>query len=65
MLNECICALDQLDPVFREVLTLRFLEDLSVDETAEIIGVPSGTVKSRLFHAKKALKNILSREERI
>jgi RNA polymerase sigma-70 factor (ECF subfamily) len=58
-------ALDQLDPVFREVLTLRFLEDLSVDETAEIIGVPSGTVKSRLFHAKKALKNILSREERI
>jgi RNA polymerase sigma-70 factor (ECF subfamily) len=58
-------ALDQLDPVFREVLTLRFLEDLSVDETAEIIGVPSGTVKSRLFHAKKALKNILSREEKI
>jgi RNA polymerase sigma factor (sigma-70 family) len=57
-------ALDQLDPVFREVLTLRFLEDLSVDETAEIIGVPSGTVKSRLFHAKKALKNILSRKER-
>jgi RNA polymerase sigma-70 factor (ECF subfamily) len=46
------------------VLTLRFLEDLSVDETAEIIGVPTGTVKSRLFHAKKALKNILSRKER-
>jgi RNA polymerase sigma-70 factor (ECF subfamily) len=57
-------GLDQLDPVFREVLTLRFLEDLSVDETAEIIGVPTGTVKSRLFHAKKALKNILSRKER-
>lgn len=58
-------ALDQIDPGFREVLTLRFLEDLSVDETAEIVGVPSGTIKSRLFHAKKALKRLLSKEERI
>src|SRR5262249_16678422 len=58
-------ALDRLDPGFREVLTLRFLEDLTVDETAEIIGVPTGTVKSRLFHAKKALKKVLKREDRI
>lgn len=56
-------ALDRIDPVFREVLTLRFLEDLSVEETAEVIGVPAGTVKSRLFHAKKALKVILTKEE--
>jgi len=54
-------ALAQLDPDFRAVLTLRFLENLSVEETAEIIGLPSGTVKSRLFYAKKALKKILSR----
>ena len=58
-------ALAQLDPDFRAVLTLRFLEHLSVDESAEIIGVPTGTVKSRLFHAKKALKKILSREDGI
>jgi RNA polymerase sigma-70 factor (ECF subfamily) len=58
-------ALGQLDPDFRAVLTLRFLEQLSVEETAEIMGVPSGTVKSRLFHAKKALKKILSREDRV
>src|SRR5262245_16270317 len=56
-------ALGRLEPNFREVLTLRFLEDLSVDETAEIIGVATGTVKSRLFHAKQALKKILSRED--
>ena len=58
-------ALAQLDPDFRAVLTLRLLEDLSVDETAEIIGVPTGTVKSRLFHAKKALKKILGRKDGI
>jgi len=58
-------ALAQLGPDFRAVLTLRFLEGLSVDETAEIMGVPTGTVKSRLFHAKKALKKILSREDGI
>jgi RNA polymerase sigma-70 factor (ECF subfamily) len=34
-------ALAQLDPGFRAVLTLRFLEQLSVEETAEIIGMPS------------------------
>jgi RNA polymerase sigma-70 factor (ECF subfamily) len=58
-------ALDRLEPDFREVLTLRFLEDLSVDETAEVMGVPAGTVKSRLFHAKKALRKVLSKEDRI
>ena len=58
-------ALAELDPDFRGVLTLRFLEHLSVDATAEIMGVPPGTVKSRLFHAKKALKKILSREDGI
>jgi RNA polymerase sigma-70 factor (ECF subfamily) len=58
-------ALNRLDPNFREILTLRFLEELSVDETAEIIGVATGTVKSRLFHAKKVLKRILSREDGI
>jgi RNA polymerase sigma-70 factor (ECF subfamily) len=58
-------ALAELNPDFRAVLTLRFLENLSVGETAEITGVPSGTVKSRLFHAKKALKRILSREDGI
>lgn len=58
-------ALAQLHPDFRAVLTLRFLEQLSVDQTAEIIGVPAGTVKLRLFHAKRALKIILSKEDRL
>jgi len=45
----------------RESLTLFFLEDLSIAQIAELTGVPEGTVKSRLFHAKRALKRHLGR----
>jgi RNA polymerase sigma-70 factor, ECF subfamily len=49
-------ALDTLDLKHREVLILHFLEDLSVGEVAAIINCPEGTVKSRLYHAKRALR---------
>lgn len=45
-------ALDSLSPVHREVLTLRFLEDLSLEEIAETLRCKRGTVKSRLHYAK-------------
>jgi len=46
----------------REVLTLFFLEDLSVDEVATVLGVPPGTVKSRLHYAKRALRKVIAEE---
>jgi RNA polymerase sigma-70 factor, ECF subfamily len=52
-------ALDALDLRHREVLVLHFLEDFSVEEIATVIGCPEGTVKSRIHHAKKAMKEIL------
>ena len=54
-------ALDQIDLRHREVLVLHFLEDFSVAEIAAVVGCPEGTVKSRMYHAKKAMKEILLR----
>jgi RNA polymerase sigma-70 factor (ECF subfamily) len=36
---------------------------MSVNEVAEVIGVPPGTVKSRLYHAKRALRDVLQKAE--
>src|SRR4029450_5710752 len=45
-------GLGQLPVHRREVLALFFLEDFSIDEVAQVLDIPPGTVKSRLHHAK-------------
>jgi RNA polymerase sigma factor (sigma-70 family) len=55
-------ALVKLSPSHREVLTLQLLEDFSIDEMSAIVGVPAGTIKSRLHHARHALRSLLSKE---
>ena len=57
-------AMEKIPLAFREVLTLHFLEDLSVAEAADVIGIPPGTVKSRLYHAKRALRAALQDMEK-
>jgi RNA polymerase sigma-70 factor (ECF subfamily) len=54
-------ALDRLRPEQREILTLCFLEELPHRQIAGILGIPPGTVKSRLHHAKRALRQELER----
>ena len=56
-------GLQQLPLPHREVLTLFFLEDFSIEAIAQILEIPSGTVKSRLHHAKKALRTVLGKED--
>lgn len=51
---------DRLDPEHREVVVLREFQDLAYEEIAEILGVPVGTVRSRLFRARAELRERLS-----
>jgi RNA polymerase sigma-70 factor (ECF subfamily) len=53
-------ALAQLPLAQREILTLFFLEDFTIQEIVEITNLPKGTIKSRLHYAKRALKSILT-----
>jgi RNA polymerase sigma factor (sigma-70 family) len=52
-------AFDQLAAVHREVLALTFVEGLSYQQIASVLGVPVGTVKSRLSNARRALRTLL------
>jgi RNA polymerase sigma-70 factor (ECF subfamily) len=52
-------ALDLLTTAHREVLVLRFMENLSYEQMAEVICCNLGTVRSRLHHAKLALRQQL------
>ncbi len=49
-------ALGRLAPDYREVIVLREIEDLSYREIAAVVGVPVGTVMSRLARARAALR---------
>jgi RNA polymerase sigma-70 factor, ECF subfamily len=55
-------GLQRLSLPHREVLTLFFLEDLTIGEIAEVVGAQPGTVKSRLHYAKQALRKVLGEE---
>ncbi|MCF2972039.1 sigma-70 family RNA polymerase sigma factor [Synechococcus sp. Nb3U1] len=52
----------QLNPEQRLVLVLHDLEDLPQKEIAHILGIPVGTVKSRLFHARATIRKYLLQE---
>lgn len=54
-------AIAELDPEWREVIVLRDIEDLSIEEICEITGHPDGTVKSKLHRARLALRKKLQK----
>lgn len=57
--------IDRLPPVFRTVVTLYHLDQLSYVEIAEVMKMPVGTIKSHLFRARKMLKDrLLSKYQR-
>ena len=52
-----------LEPPERELVRLRFVDELSYEELAMALGVPLGTVKWRLFNARKKLSSVIGRKE--
>jgi RNA polymerase sigma-70 factor (ECF subfamily) len=55
-----IKALEGLLPIFRPVFVLRDIEELSIEETAEVLGLSTSAVKARLWRARLQLRELLS-----
>src|ERR1700719_629105 len=55
-LRKCLTA---LSPDHREIVDLVYYHEKSVEEVAEIVGIPENTVKTRLFYARKKLADLL------
>ena len=56
-------ALSQISAEHREVLTLRFLEEMRIEEIAEAIDCPVGTVKSRLHYASREIQSVIEEQQ--
>jgi RNA polymerase sigma-70 factor (ECF subfamily) len=57
-------AIDALPPSHRSVVVLHYLEGLSLEEIAHVLEIPEGTVKSRLFYARRKLRKAVREHER-
>lgn len=57
--NSVLSALDKIEPIYKEVIILFYLKDLSYKEVSNILTIPIGTVMSRLSRGKKQLKSVL------
>ena len=53
---------DQIPLKFRELILLRYIQDLKYEEIAEITALPVGTVKNRIFKAKEILKQEMEKD---
>jgi RNA polymerase sigma-70 factor (ECF subfamily) len=56
LLRKC---LTELSPEHREIIDLVYYHEKSVEEVAEIVGIPEATVKTRMFYARKKLAELL------
>ena len=55
----CAAAISQLPEAYRTVLLLRDIEGLETDETARLLGVTTGVIKTRLHRARQAVRKLL------
>jgi RNA polymerase sigma-70 factor (ECF subfamily) len=55
-------TVDRIPMKFKEVILLRYIQDLKYEEIADITGLPVGTVKNRIFKAKEILKQEIEKD---
>ena len=60
--SDLYAAIDQLPEKLRLAIILFYFEDMDISKTAQTLGIPLGTVKSRLNKARKLLKEVLTDE---
>ncbi len=60
MLRRCLA---RLSDDHREIIDLVYYHERSVEEAAEIVGIPQATVKTRMFYARKKLSELLKEQE--
>ena len=58
--QKLIAALGSLDQKYREVFVLRDVEHMSIEDTARVLGISAGAVKTRLLRARLMLRDLLS-----
>lgn len=56
-------TLDELPMMYREVIILRFFEDMKLEDVALVLNIPLSTVKSRLYQSLKILRMNMKQEE--
>jgi RNA polymerase sigma-70 factor (ECF subfamily) len=57
--EQVVAALGRIDPEYRAVLIMRDVEGFDYQQMADVLGLPLGTLKSRLFRARTALRDEL------
>jgi RNA polymerase sigma-70 factor (ECF subfamily) len=53
-----------LKPEFKEILILKYFNDMSYDEIVTLLGIPRGTVMSRLYHARRAFHDVYMKKSK-
>jgi len=61
--QEVWAAIEQLPFKFREIIVLRHFQDMAYEDIARQLGIPEGSVMSRLFYARKKLREFLEHPE--
>jgi RNA polymerase sigma-70 factor (ECF subfamily) len=56
--------LEMLKPEFKEILILKYFNDMSYDEIVKLLGIPRGTVMSRLYNARRAFHDVYMKKNK-